>query len=384
MSTNQITAIDLFCGAGGFSVAAVNVGVKILAAIELDAIASQTYKTNLIDKTSSNINLFNTDIMKLEPEQVMKSINLEQGELDLILGGPPCQGFSSHRIKNAGVDDPRNALLIRYFDFVKCFKPKMFLVENVPGLLWERHKNYLDKFRALAEENSYTLFEPVKINACDYGVPQNRKRVFILGIRNDIIFHDLTWPPKPTHFENKEPYWKNASVVFEKPSDGHLNAIADAIGLEQAEKIKFFDGISEKDDSSNVHMQHSDSLTERFTMTPINGSREDIAFRLPCHSNGYVGHKDVYGRIRLGQPGPTITTGCINPSKGRFLHPWKNHGITVREAARFQTFPEDYVFCGGIMSQSKQVGNAVPVELGKVLLKECVDIIAYNKELMSI
>ncbi|EAQ7687902.1 DNA cytosine methyltransferase, partial [Salmonella enterica] len=103
-----------------------------------------------------------------------------------------------------------------------------------------------------------------------------------------------------------------------------------------------------------------------------------VDFRLPCHSNGYVGHKDVYGRIRLSLPGPTITTGCFNPSKGRFLHPWDNHGITVRQAARFQTFPDDYIFSGGIISQGKQVGNAVPVNLGKILLKSCVEIIINN------
>lgn len=384
MSNKSITAIDLFCGAGGFSAAAINVGIKILAAIELDNIACETYKLNLIDNLNNDIKLFNQDIMSISPKKMMHSLNLKKGKLDIILGGPPCQGFSSHRLKDAGVDDPRNSLLIRYFDFVKCFNPKMFLVENVPGLLWDKHKNYLNKFRALAEDNSYVLFDPVKINAKDFGVPQNRTRVFILGVRNDIVTHDLQWPPAQTHFPDREPFWKNASEVFTRPQSSDVSIIAETLGDNIFKQLNFFKGETLEHDISNIHMNHFEHMIERFAMTPINGSRSDIDFRLPCHSNGYAGHQDVYGRIKLAQPGPTITTGCVNPSKGRFLHPWKNHGISVREAARFQTFPENYVFCGGIISQSKQVGNAVPVELGKALLKECIDIIAYNKELMSI
>ncbi|MBF4390173.1 DNA cytosine methyltransferase, partial [Vibrio anguillarum] len=105
-------------------------------------------------------------------------LKLRPRELDLILGGPPCQGFSTHRIKNAGVNDPRNQLLLRYFEFVNEFKPKAFLVENVAGLLWKRHKDFLDKFIALAEGEHYIIKFKEVLNAKDHGVPQNRKRVF--------------------------------------------------------------------------------------------------------------------------------------------------------------------------------------------------------------
>ncbi|MCI3161820.1 DNA cytosine methyltransferase, partial [Klebsiella pneumoniae] len=296
-----------------------------------------------------------------------------------IIGGPPCQGFSSHRIKNAGVNDPRNELLIRYYDFVKIFQPKMFLVENVPGLLWEKHKDYLNNFKRLAANSGYNILGPLKLNAKDYGVPQNRNRVFILGLRDDISISDGDWPPSPTHFKDKKPYWVNASEIFEKPTPSIIEKITAVLGQDVVQKLKFKNTLKEnKSDPNNIHMNHADYMIERFSLTPINGSREDVDFRLPCHSNGYVGHKDVYGRIRLSLPGPTITTGCFNPSKGRFLHPWDNHGITVRQAARFQTFPDDYIFSGGIISQGKQVGNAVPVNLGKILLKSCVEIIINN------
>nr|WP_233598573.1 DNA cytosine methyltransferase [Citrobacter freundii] len=379
---NKIKAIDLFSGAGGFSLAALDLGIEILAAIELDKDACDTYSKNLIHKRENSIKLLNKDIMTISPDELMDSLQLKEKELDLIIGGPPCQGFSSHRIKNAGVNDPRNELLIRYYDFVKIFQPKMFLVENVPGLLWEKHKDYLNNFKRLAANSGYKIVGPLKLNAKDYGVPQNRNRVFILGLRDDIFINEGDWPPSPTHFKDKKPYWVNASEIFEKPAPSIIERITAVLGKDIAEKLKFKKTLKEnKSDPNNIHMNHADYMIERFNLTPINGSREDVDFRLPCHSNGYVGHKDVYGRIRLSLPGPTITTGCFNPSKGRFLHPWDNHGITVRQAARFQTFPDDYIFSGGIISQGKQVGNAVPVNLGKILLKSCVEIIINNSQM---
>lgn len=378
---NKIKAIDLFSGAGGFSLAALDLGIEILAAIELDKDACDTYSKNLIHKRENSIKLINKDIMTISPDELMNSLQLKEKELDLIIGGPPCQGFSSHRIKNAGVNDPRNELLIRYYDFVKIFQPKMFLVENVPGLLWEKHKDYLNNFKRLAANSGYNILGPLKLNAKDYGVPQNRNRVFILGLRDDISISEGDWPPSPTHFKDKKPYWVNASEIFEKPTPSIIEKITAVLGHDVAQKLKFKNTLKEnKSDPNNIHMNHADYMIERFSLTPINGSREDVDFRLPCHSNGYVGHKDVYGRIRLSLPGPTITTGCFNPSKGRFLHPWDNHGITVRQAARFQTFPDDYIFSGGIISQGKQVGNAVPVNLGKILLKSCVEIIINNSQ----
>lgn len=116
-------------------------------------------------------------------------------------------------------------------------------------------------------------------------------------------------------------------------------------------------------------MNHSQELIDVFMRTPINGgSRKDSGRILPCHGK-HDGHKDVYGRIDPSVPGPTMTTACINPSKGRFVHPIENHGITLRQAARFQTFPDDYIFKGGLIAAGVQIGNAVPVLLGEVLLK---------------
>jgi len=390
MSNKKIKAVDLFAGAGGFSLAAMNAGINVLAAIEFDKAASETYTNNLIKKKKSKTKLYSEDIKGVDPKSFREELGLSVGELDVLIGGPPCQGFSKHRILDQGVGDPRNKLLIRYFDFVRELKPKIFLVENVPGLLWKRHELHLQKFKNLSKANGYRLLGPIKVNAKDYGVPQNRQRVFILGVRTDCDSSNVAWPPEPTHFKpgtKDKPEWKNASTVFEAFPQSRMPELKKIIGKDLAESLEFGNSIPKVDeDASSIHMNHTQPLKDRFRQTPINGGREDIAFRLKCHANGYVGHKDVYGRIRLGQPGPTMTTGCFNPSKGRFLHPWKNHGITIRHAARFQCFPEDFVFSGNMTKQGAQVGNAVPILLGKVLLKEaikCVDIKCDNKDVQK-
>lgn len=373
---DQILAVDLFAGAGGFSLAAKDAGIAVMAAVEFDRDACATYRnnfTNSIKKGNSEI-IYETDINKLAPEKILDDIKLCPGELDLLIGGPPCQGYSRHRLKDQGVNDPRNKLLLRYFDFVSILKPKVFLVENVPGLLWKRHESFLRKFFEHAKNAGYQVFQPEKINAKDFGVPQNRQRVFILGVRNDLDAGSLDWPPRATHFSPSsglEPTWNNASQVFAKPDELEaIKRIIDVVGIEQYKQLSFGPELKPASiDRNNIHMNHKDYMVERFSNTPVHGSRIDSGDVLPCHANGYKGHKDVYGRIHLNKPGPTMTTGCMNPSKGRFLHPWKNHGITIRHAARFQGFPDEFEFSGGLISQARQVGNAVPIQLGVKLLE---------------
>lgn len=349
----KIKCIDVFAGAGGFSKAALDSGQKVIMAVEFDNHAAETYKSNLINGPKS-IELYKEDITTLCPKKLYEK-HFPEEDCDLLLGGPPCQGFSSHRIKDSGVDDPRNQLILKYFEFVKAFQPKAFLLENVPGMLWPRHKNYVDSFYAQAADAGYNVFKPVIMDARDYGLPQRRKRVFILGVRPDIDTTSFEWPITPTHGSEvarrknstlKE--WVDCSAAFKKVASGDIN---------------------------DLHMNHTQAIIEVFKKTPPNGgSRTDSGRVLPCHKN-YPGHKDVYGRIDSKQPAPTMTASCTNPSKGRFVHPTKHHGITVRQAARIQTFPDDYVFHGGLTAAGKQIGNAVPVELGKILIKHIAELI---------
>jgi DNA (cytosine-5)-methyltransferase 1 len=322
----------------------------VIGALEINKKAAETYAENISKFAGKTVPIINGDILPLEPEDALASWGVSAGECDIIIGGPPCQGFSSHRINNKGVGDPRNELLSRYFDYVKKIRPRVFLVENVPGLLWPRHADYLENFYTMGKNANYNLFPPVILNACDFGVPQNRKRVFILGIDKERPF-EITWPPVPTHVapntpdttRKGRPFWLNASDVFRT---------------------------APIEDPNDRHMNHSEALIELFKKTPINGgSRSESGRVLKCHL-GHGGHNDVYGRINPEKPGPTMTTACINPSKGRFVHPTENHGITLRQAARFQTFPDDFIFSGGLMAAGEQIGNAVPVLLGQAIIEK--------------
>lgn len=345
MLRRKLNCVDLFAGAGGFSLAAREAGLRVEAAIEMNTKACATYRRNLV--TRNGTRLYENDIFSVDPIE-LKNKHFTNKECDIVLGGPPCQGFSVHRINDAGVNDPRNQLVHRYFDFVSVLRPKVFLMENVPGILWERHRSFLDEFYQAGKKSGYEIRKPVVLDARNYGVPQRRKRVFILGVRNDIKMKGA-WPPPATHGDpqqiSEDPSlspWVVAASVFSKP-------VSPA-------------------DPNYIHMQHSGELIDVFRSTPLNGgSRSQSTRILKCHSN-YNGHSDVYGRINPREPGPTMTTACINPSKGRFVHPTQHHGITLRHAARFQTFPDTFIFEGGLMAGGEQVGNAVPIELGKVLL----------------
>ena len=387
-----MSVIDLFAGAGGFSLAAHQAGLNVLAAIELDKTAATTYRKNIIERLEQKTHLINDDILKVSPSELREKLGLEKGELQLILGGPPCQGFSCHRIKNAGVNDPRNKLLLRYYDFVEEFQPKAFLVENVAGLFWAKHASYLNEFKQLAQDNGYIIHFCDTLNAKDYGAPQNRKRAFILGVRSDVNINDLFFPPAQDYFSptSKEAQqglatWRTGSAVFEPLSTALIEKYIDTHfrphtkmtdkearellqGLESGEPI-------DENDPCNIHMLPTEKMKRRFISTRLNGSRTDAApeFELKCHANGYSGHKDVYGRVIIHQPSNTITTGCNNPSKGRFVHPWKHHGFTLRHAARLQTFPDDYIFTGTTTEQAKQIGNAVPTMLGYKLIYSIIN-----------
>lgn len=345
----KLTAGDLFAGAGGFSYSAISAGIEVRVAVELNHHACTTYRKNLVDR-HQGLRLYEGDILDLSPEQLVRESFGNGRSCDILLGGPPCQGFSVHRINNAGVDDPRNQLILRYFKFVEALQPRVFLMENVPGMLWQRHERYLNEFYEEGHKAGYDIRAPIVIDARDYGVPQRRKRVFVLGVKTGVTLK-IDWPPKPTHGNSKslivDPTlkpWRKAHEIFDQPMP--LN------------------------DPNDCHMNHSPKMITRFMEVPLNGgSRKDTSWVLPCHKD-HNGHKDVYGRIDPTQPGPTMTTACINPSKGRFVHPTEHHGITVRHAARFQTFPDDYVFHGGLIASGAQIGNAVPIRLGVALLTE--------------
>jgi DNA (cytosine-5)-methyltransferase 1 len=341
-------AADFFCGAGGFSLAAIRSGFSIAISCENNMHACTTYRKNFA-RYGQPPHLIEGDITRQSPAALMKAAGLAPGDLDLVIGGPPCQGFSVHNPRNRESLDQRNRLVLTYLSLVEHMRPKFFLIENVPGLLREGHKWVLATIRRRAARAGYIIEAPALLNARDYGVPQNRQRVFLLARRREVP-QLAEWPPRPTHHHPESPEvvfgghpaWRTAKLVFDRPVAA--------------------------DDPERRHMIPGPVLAAVFASTPLDGgSRHESGRTLDCHAE-HDGHSDVYGRIDTSRPGPTMTTACINPSKGRFVHPWEHHGISVRHAARFQSFPDDFVFSGGLLAAGAQVGNAVPPELGSAVL----------------
>lgn len=327
MKSTSIRAIDLFAGAGGLSVGLKAAQFKVLAAIELDPVAAHTYSRNHPD-----VKIWNKDIAQVKVAELRRKLRLKAGELDLLAGCPPCQGFSTMRTLNGGkrVVDGRNDLIFEFLRFVRGLRPKMIMMENVPGLARDRR---IREFISQVERLGYHCAMRV-VDAADYGVPQRRRRMILLAARR-------------------------SSAPFATPAKAR-RSVADA--------IKKLPKAGQSGDAlHDLPENRAEHVRELIRSIPRNGgSRTDAPqrFQLACHRK-VDGFFDVYGRMAWDDVSPTITSGCHNPSKGRFLHPTEHRAITLREAALLQTFPRRYFFSldGGKEHAALLIGNALPPAL---------------------
>jgi DNA (cytosine-5)-methyltransferase 1 len=342
---NRPTAIDIFAGCGGATLGFRNAGFEIRAAVELDSVACNTYRMN----HTTEVNLLECDVRLLTANQILAAANLEFGQTTVLLGCPPCQGFSRHRLKGAGLNDPRNTLVNIFAELVSTMFPPFFVFENVPGIIRNVESPWYSAKKMLMDIG-YHIAEGI-IDAVDYGVPQHRRRFAAVGCRLPMV--NITLPPK-THRSPKEnsglPIWRTVrDVIGELPPLGNAE--------------------SSPDDSLHSAPAHEDTTVKRFELIPFDGgSRSSLPpeMQLDCH-RGYGGHLDVYGRLFWDKPANTLTGGCIQPSKGRFLHPNQNRALSLREAARLQGFPDDYRFKGNKQQIALQIGNSVPPLLALAL-----------------
>lgn len=326
MRKRKPKAIDLFCGCGGLTLGLKQAGFQVIGAVDNDSLSVETYKVN-----HPEVHVWERDIQGLTVGWVKRKLGLRKGELDLLAGCPPCQGFSTMRTLNGGYEiyDERNDLIFEFLRFVKELAPKSVMMENVPGLQKDR------RFKKLCKElesEGYIVNEDV-LDAADYAVPQRRRRLILLAGRDGEI-----------GFAKKA---RCKRTVF------------DAIGdLPQAGESK--------DKLHNLSERRSKKVAELIKRIPKNGgSRKYLGKRsqLKCHKK-CDGFKDVYGRMSWDKVAPTITSGCTNPSKGRFVHPEEDRAITLREAAILQGFPRRYYFQSdaGKGKIAGLIGNALPSE----------------------
>jgi len=353
MTVRSLSVLDLFSGAGGTAWGFLQAGFRIAAAVEKDPRAADTYEANIGVRPKV------VDITELDPGDFREEIGLRTGDLDVLIGCPPCQGFT--RMRNAeGAGDPRNPLVLRYLDYVREFRPRFAVFENVPGLARTEHgKRFYDALLGGLEDLGYKL-ESYRLDAADYGVPQHRKRIVIIAGREG----EEPPFPEPTHAAP-------GSLEVIRGLKHPWVTVREAIGGYPALRA------GEQSDAPPNHRARriGKRVLEFIRQVPHDGgSRTDVPKEawLPCHLR-HSGHKDVYGRLAWDRPSNVITSGCTNVSKGRFVHPEQDRGLSVREAARLQGFPDEFVFAGGIDSASWQIGNAVPPPLAEAVARALME-----------
>lgn len=334
-------SIDLFCGCGGLSQGLVNAGFRVLLANDINSDAIKAYKLN----HKKTVTLLE-DIRLIKGSRVLELV--KKKEIHLLAGCPPCQGFSSVRRLNRkqSVRDKRNNLVLEYLRLVEELSPMTIMMENVPALeKYYLFQYMLEAVNALGYQCDYKI-----VNAADYGVPQRRKRLVLIGSRLGKI--------------------EVAPPTFEQ------STVKSVIG-------KLSKPESSRDPLQKIHAQHSNRVQEMISLIPPNGgSRKDLPkmLWLSCHNRENVGFNDIYGRLKWESVSSTITGGCLNPSKGRFLHPEQNRALTVREALMLQSFSADYRFPTDISKTSMAllIGNALPPKLCHRLAEHIYDHICTN------
>jgi DNA (cytosine-5)-methyltransferase 1 len=348
--------IDLFSGAGGLSAGFLyqteNDNFESILAIDNDKAAAATFNSN-----------FGDHCIAVNVEEWLTCNVVPQA--DLVIGGPPCQGFSLLN-KNRG-GDSRRALWEPYMDIVEKSNASVFVMENVQGLLKsEEFQDILNKAKDLGFDVNYQL-----LNTADYGVPQTRKRAIIIGTKEHYIPTSMkpVFPPEPTHSkpgkDTNLPSWRNVyDAIGDLPEP-----VGTAIRTEHITPL-------------NLHFGRNPTelSMKRYRVVPPGGNRFDLQANAPeltpnCWLRKPSGGTDLFGRLWWDRPSVTIRTEFFKPEKGRYLHPTKHRPITHREAARLMSFPDSFIFNGSKTEIARQIGNAVPPVFAKHIAQHVFDLL---------
>ena len=352
----KFTAIDLFSGAGGLTVGLKKAGFRVVAAAEIDEDSVNTYRAN-----HPEVRVFHEDIRKVQGHDILEATGLKK--IDLVAGCPPCQGFSKFTDKN-DKRDPRNELILEMARIIEELRPRICMMENVPGLA-KRGRGLLRKFENKLESLGYVITKKV-LQLADYGVPQSRRRLVLLAGRGFKI--DL---PEPTHARTPDATNKAWVVLREV-----LKKTGKPISYSKAK----LSGGPQKYGWHVIRDLKPISIERLKHLTP-GGSRMALPRRLrpKCHKTA-KGFQNVYGRMSWDDVAPTVTSGCTTLSAGRFGHPEENRTISVREAALIQTFPKTYRFEAEMIEKAcKLVGNALPCKFAKIVSRQCINVMLNKK-----
>ena len=355
---DKYRVLDLFCGCGGLSEGFRLAGYEIVGGIDFNELAIRTYDRNFINAKAICCDLLNMDEVRIKDELG------DLQNIDVIIGGPPCQGFSAaNRYKIEG-EDPRNRLFFEFVKFVELAKPKAIVIENVRGIVTNNNGYAKERIYEIFESRGYTVNHKI-LNAAEYGVPQNRYRNFFVMTKskNKFDFDTIN---------------KNSTTITVREAIGELYPYdsdkGDSIKLTKNPTTPYQGYLRAK---NNLVMNHdvrypAEKVQHRISFVPQGGNWRDVPEEL-WPSNRQNRHSSAYKRLDEEQPSCTIDTGN---NHSNYYHPLYNRIPTVREAARLQSFSDEFVFEGNRSEQYRQVGNAVPPLLAKKIasaLKEFLD-----------
>jgi len=353
--------IDLFAGCGGLSLGFIQAGFTIDKAVEFDSAIANTYQQN-----HPEVDVLVDDIKNIDTAGIFASSDAE-----IIIGGPPCQGFSmaGARIRQGFIDDPRNYLFKHYFNVVRAVKPKVFIMENVKGMQnMQSGKIFNEILRIFSDPEindgvKYDVYYRV-VKAIDFGVPQKRERLIIIGTTIPGVISDTLW--KETTNEIIKEYPNYFAPVTIRDAIGNLPPVTDSGIIENPEPQTSYQSYLSCDAPTLMnHWQshHSPRAVER--MRKISNGQNYISLDEEINSV----HSGSYGRLYWDEPAATITTRFDTPAGGRFIHPDEDRTLSPREAARIQSFPDNFVFYGTRREISRQIGNAVPPKISYFLAR---------------
>ncbi len=359
----QLKFADLFCGCGGLSIGLANAGLKDTVSADFWDVAKANYTSYHLLSEST---FYSTNMFDKKQKDELIDVLIKQ-KIDVLAGGPPCQGFST--LGKREEKDKRNTLVEAYLEVANRVKPKIIIMENVPAIQSMKHSSgikYPEYAKKFLSENGYYA-ETIFIEGSQVGLSQRRKRLFLIALNKD-------------YFSGIDDFSSVLlSVVKELQPATECKSVRDAIGdlpiLESGEgkDVMIVNGKTIFNHSS---FKHSKDIIKRIEAVPENGGLQDIPDSLLSKhlkkmkhggygSGGFV--KNLYGRLNWNEPSGTIVAGIKKVTCGRFFHPSSNRLLTVREAARLQSFPDDYQFVGGIIDQYTVVGNAVPPKFGEFI-----------------
>jgi DNA (cytosine-5)-methyltransferase 1 len=361
----SLAAIDLFAGAGGLSLGIRASGCCVAAAVDHDKNAALTYEKNHPDTV-----FFREDIRAVSPSEVTEACNGLGSSVFLLAGGPPCEGFSESNKRSRTLANPKNSLFRQVLRFAEELMPLWFLLENVPGLLTLAKGAVLDELRESAKGIGYETFCQV-LNAADYGVPQHRRRLFVVGTRLPIDFHF----PISTHGSDGAPYITVREALQDLPrlSNGASEDLR-AYSCEWRDAPEYAKTMRRRTRrrkyvQGNLVTRNSEVVLRRYEHIAPGENWEAIPEELlGNYKDSSRCHTGIYYRLVPDEPAKVIG----NFRKNMLIHYGSDRGVSVREAARLQSFPDDYEFLGSIGFRQQQVANAVPPMLAQKVVGEIV------------